>query len=701
MEARLPEFLGRYQVVGEIGTGGMAEILLARLTGPSGFERPVVLKRILPHLARRESFVTMFLDEARIVAQIRHNNVVQVQELVHEGNELYMVMEYLEGESVAGLTKRLARQGERLDHALGAYVISEACAGLHAAHELVDGSGAPQNVVHRDISPQNLFVTYGGQVKVLDFGIAKAADRLAHTQTGLLKGKLAYMSPEQCGHGAVDRRSDVFSLGVVLFELTTGRLLFQRRNEVETLHAITSEPIIPPSRVLPDYPRALEAVCLRALARAADERYATADEMRRELRAVVRELRREDDAGEALATTMRHLFADRAVEKQSMLQRLRGGSAPSAVPAGDPDASLDLPTSVATTAERPRTSAPVITKRRVTIATSALILAAAAVAVVVWRGLRTVPPSPGPVAAVVVSNLRALWTTPNSIQWEWTVSDASPDQLASYELVVGPEESDVTGRTPRAEIWDARRNPELGRYLLLNTPGVTKVSSTITFGHAPATDHWGQLVAIDQAGRRSFTAVVRARTGIAVDQITLVPDAPCASGCTTLPTWYERSTQGANEGAACHRAFICCDAEPVPDKRVCDRVSSCYENLRIQHLPAQLGRLTAGAFASSAFLEFAVAHRSPVQSAWSQTWLTIGDFDCGFKCIFIYQGFTFPPDGTYRTFQIPLRHLRNRYGLLLSFEEMRARKFTVAEFAVGGNWTAGAEVRVDSIRVRW
>ncbi len=179
----------------------------------------------------------MFVDEARIVAGIRHPNVVAVQELAHEGDELFLVMEYLEGESVGGVARRLVTRGESLRRSLAAFVIAEACAGLHAAHELVDDEGLPRDLVHRDVSPQNVFVTYSGQVKVLDFGVAKAANRNTQTEAGQVKGKFAYMSPEQCLGKPLDRRSDIFGLGIVLWELSTGRRLFKRGSEHLTFKA--------------------------------------------------------------------------------------------------------------------------------------------------------------------------------------------------------------------------------------------------------------------------------------------------------------------------------------------------------------------------------------------------------------------------------------------------------------------------------
>jgi serine/threonine-protein kinase len=216
--------------MGQLAVGGMATVLLGRLTGPRGFEHSVVIKRILPHLAAVPELVDMFVEEAQIVASIRHPNVVHVHELGHDRDELFLVMEYLEGESVGGLMRRLITRQEQLDLQLAIHIVAEACAGLHAAHELKDADGKKRGLVHRDISPQNVFVTYSGEVKVLDFGIAKVANSGTKTEAGHLKGKLQYMSPEQCLQKPLDRRSDVFALGIVLYELTTGRRLFKRDN---------------------------------------------------------------------------------------------------------------------------------------------------------------------------------------------------------------------------------------------------------------------------------------------------------------------------------------------------------------------------------------------------------------------------------------------------------------------------------------
>jgi serine/threonine protein kinase len=338
-----PERIGRYEIVAELASGGMAEILLARLVGPNGFERPVVIKRILPHLAREPSFVDMFLDEARIVAGIRHPNVVQVQELGHDGGELFLAMEYLDGESVASLMKRLVAKGERLAPELAAHVVAQACAGLHAAHELTGADGAPMHLVHRDVSPQNLIVTYGGLVKVVDFGIAKAADRITRTETGIVKGKHEYMSPEQCLGKSLDRRSDVFSLGVVLYELLAGKRLFRRDSQMATFQAICVEPLVPLAAAAPWIDPLLQRITTRALARQPAERFATAGEMRRELLEAMHALGVGPDPDEDLAALLRRLFGDRIEEKAEMLRSVQAGTQLAVVPRSETDLAVDVP----------------------------------------------------------------------------------------------------------------------------------------------------------------------------------------------------------------------------------------------------------------------------------------------------------------------------------------------------------------------
>jgi serine/threonine-protein kinase len=335
--------IGRYEVAGLLAEGGMAEILLGRLVGPSGFEYPVVIKRILPSLARSPELATMFVDEATIVAAIRHPNVAAVHELGRDAYELFMVLEYLEGENVGGLMRRLWSRGQSIGYRLAAYVAAEVCAGLHAAHELCDDDGAPRDVVHRDVSPQNVFVTYRGEVKILDFGIAKAAQRQTKTDAGLLKGKYGYMSPEQCHGKPLDRRSDLFSLATVLYELSVGRRLFQRESDLATLKAITEESAPPPSRLLSDYPPELERIVMRALARKRQDRYPSAAEMRRDLLLLVHALPSDSLPEEELGRLMRQLFSDRMAAKSALLSRLRTTSEVAAIPEAEVDETIEIP----------------------------------------------------------------------------------------------------------------------------------------------------------------------------------------------------------------------------------------------------------------------------------------------------------------------------------------------------------------------
>ncbi len=287
---------GRYQLRFEIATGGMASVFLATIRGAAGFEKLVALKRIHPHLAKKPQFVEMFLDEARIASRIQHPNVCGVNDFGEADGAYFLAMDYLVGESVSRLVRRLAkndaiRHSPRLP-ALAARIVADACEGLHAAHEVTDENGQPLNVVHRDVSPQNVFVTYDGAVRIVDFGVASAENRIHETVAGTVKGKYAYMAPEQVRGADPDRRMDIWSLGVVLFELITSKRLFRRTTEAETITAVQSDPIPPPSTLNPLVAEELDAIVLKALSRDPEARYATARDMGRDL---LRYLGKEDE----------------------------------------------------------------------------------------------------------------------------------------------------------------------------------------------------------------------------------------------------------------------------------------------------------------------------------------------------------------------------------------------------------------------
>lgn len=278
---------GSYQLIAKLATGGMAEIFLARAPGTPGSDGLVVIKRILPHLADDEHFVTMFRDEAALASKLEHENVGRVQSLGNAQGTWFIVMEYLHGVALSKVLSRMAKARQLPDIRIAAGIVIQACEGLHHAHEARGPDGAPLGVVHRDVSPPNIFVTEEGVVKLLDFGIAKARGASSKTRTGTVKGKNAYMSPEQILGKPLDRRSDVFALGAVLYELLTVKRLFHRDSDFLTFKAITEEPIPDPRERRPDLPLALRSVVTRALARDVNGRFSTAQEMADAVRAAI------------------------------------------------------------------------------------------------------------------------------------------------------------------------------------------------------------------------------------------------------------------------------------------------------------------------------------------------------------------------------------------------------------------------------
>src|SRR5262245_27133495 len=274
--ARAPTRLGRYELLARLATGGMGEIFLARLEGAAGFEKLFVIKRILPHLADDARFRGMLIAEARIASKMSHANICQVYELGETDGQLYIVMEYLEGISLLSLLRRSSKEGDPLDLGLVGGMVQQCTDALHYAHELRDRSGESFGIVHRDVTPGNIFLTDAGMAKVLDFGIAKVKDASANTQTGTVKGKYAYMAPEQLRGTSIDRRADVFALGVVIYEMLALRRLFQRKTDYLTFRAVMEQPIPDVRRYRPDLPDALAEVVTRTLDREPDGRFTTA-----------------------------------------------------------------------------------------------------------------------------------------------------------------------------------------------------------------------------------------------------------------------------------------------------------------------------------------------------------------------------------------------------------------------------------------
>jgi serine/threonine protein kinase len=309
-----PQSFGKYQLIKKLATGGMAEVWLARQTGIEGFAKNVVVKRILPHLSEDAEFVAMFGNEARIAALFNHPNIAQVYEFGEANGTYFIAMEYIHGEDLGRVMRKAYNAGGWLPLQLAIRIVASACEGLYYAHMRADDAGRPLKVVHRDISPQNILVSFDGSVKLVDFGIAKAADQASMTKSGAIKGKFAYMAPEQAAGKPLDHRADIFAIGLVLYELVTGQRPLKRESELGTLQAALECNIPAPSEIA-EVPAELDAVVMKALAKAADDRYQTARQFQIALEGFLVSQRWVASSVQ-LSELMEMLFADRLEEER-------------------------------------------------------------------------------------------------------------------------------------------------------------------------------------------------------------------------------------------------------------------------------------------------------------------------------------------------------------------------------------------------
>lgn len=278
---------GQFQLIEKIATGGMAEVYKARMSGVDGFQKIVAIKKILPHMAASEDFITMFADEAKLAAQLNHPNIIHIYDLGKVEDSYYIAMEYVEGRDLRSILKSGAEHGLPLPPELALFVASKLAAALDYAHRRKDFEGQDLSLVHRDVSPQNVLISYEGDIKLCDFGIAKAASKSSQTQAGALKGKLQYMSPEQASGHKIDRRSDLFSLGSVLFEMLTGEKLFAGDTDLSILEQVRNAKSEPPSAKNPEIPKRVDAIVLKALAKSPEDRYQNASDLQRDLESVL------------------------------------------------------------------------------------------------------------------------------------------------------------------------------------------------------------------------------------------------------------------------------------------------------------------------------------------------------------------------------------------------------------------------------
>ena len=337
-----PIRFGKYVLLDEIATGGMAELYKAKITGIQGFEKLIAIKRILPHLASEEELVTSFIDEAKLAALLHHQNIVQIYDFGRIDDSYYIAMEYLLGKDLRMVMKKADLTGKPLSLESTLLIVSRICAALDYSHSLKDFQGNPLNIIHRDISPANILLTYDGNVKIVDFGIAKAATQSHLTQAGMIKGKVAYMSPEQAAGETIDHRSDIFSSGIVLYELATGVPMFQG-DTLQVLNLVRNGKFTPAGQVRPELPKKLHELLDRALAKERADRYQSAGDMLADIEELMYQMSARTSPRQ-VADHMKVLFEEEiAAEKTGTLE-----IKPRALPDGE-----TLPAELLQEAEKP------------------------------------------------------------------------------------------------------------------------------------------------------------------------------------------------------------------------------------------------------------------------------------------------------------------------------------------------------------
>lgn len=312
-----PRQFGKYQLLDRIAVGGMAELFRAKLTGAQGFEKLIAIKKILPNLSGEENLVTAFIDEAKLAALLHHENIIQIYDFGSMDDQYFIAMEYLFGKDLRTISRTARDKDQPLEMENILYIMSRICAGLDYSHNLKDLQGKPLNIIHRDINPQNILITYEGQVKIIDFGIAKAASHNTQTRENLIKGKLAYMSPEQANGQTIDHRSDIFSTGIILYELLADRRMFTG----ETMHVLSlvrEAQYDPPEEVIPDLPSELNTILHRALEKDPDDRYQSAGEMLADIEEYLFELSLRPNS-RSFAGYIKELFEEEYAEEELAL----------------------------------------------------------------------------------------------------------------------------------------------------------------------------------------------------------------------------------------------------------------------------------------------------------------------------------------------------------------------------------------------
>jgi serine/threonine protein kinase len=318
IEMSIDWIFGEYKILKKVATGGMAEVFLAKRVGMKGFEKLLAIKRILPQFSENEEFIAMFIDEAKLAAQLNHRNVVQIYDFGNQQGAYYIAMEYVFGKDLRTILKKSRDKHQRLPLTQCAYIITEAARGLEFAHNLEDHHGNPLNIIHRDISPQNIFISYEGDVKIADFGIAKAASKSTETRAGVLKGKILYMSPEQAWGKTIDRRSDLYSLGVLFYEMVADRKIVEADSEFSMLEKVRNAEVDFPPEIFEKIPNRLSYIIKKTLEKDPGNRYQTAHEIRVDLENYLLTAK-ETLTEKTISGYLKDLFRDEIEEERKIL----------------------------------------------------------------------------------------------------------------------------------------------------------------------------------------------------------------------------------------------------------------------------------------------------------------------------------------------------------------------------------------------
>ena len=441
---------GKYTLLDRIAFGGMAELYRAKIEGEQGFEKLVAIKKIYTHLHSQEEMVRAFIDEAKLAAYLQHANIVEVYDFGCLEGAYFIVMEYLRGKDLRSISNRLQDSDQSLGLNNSLFIASSICAGLEYAHQLTDIAGNPLNIVHRDISPQNIFITYSGQVKILDFGLAKVAGRQSATEAGTLKGKLAYMAPEQAQGKAIDQRSDIFSLGIILYEMLSGRRMYEG-DTLKLLRQAQNRSFVPPELLMPELPRSLQDTLQRMLAFVPADRYSDCGEVLNALEGCQADFSYRSQERQ-LSRMVGTLFAEdkqSEEEKLAALLKASGDTAPNlyvrpdsagAVPAEHKSSSLGW------SARQVLRNRPGLRVALLAIGVGALFLAGG---LTLWFN-RPPPHPPKPAGDKMVFAARPYAETPPAPQKQSADQEAVPDQAQRTQEALALMDTDVEAAR---QIW--------------------------------------------------------------------------------------------------------------------------------------------------------------------------------------------------------------------------------------------------------